>query len=111
MANGKWQVSRNGGSHAIWNNENNEVFFWTRSDDGKYSVNYEINNGGLDLTEPELMFSSGFRYDQAGPWDYSSSRDQFLLIAEPQGIEQMLARQTKLNFIHNWVEEIALLVH
>jgi len=111
IENGKWQVSRNGGSHAIWNNENNEVFFWTRSDDGKYSVNYEINNGGLDLTEPELMFSSGFRYDQAGPWDYSSSRDQFLLIAEPQGIEQMLARQTKLNFIHNWVEEIALLVH
>jgi hypothetical protein len=108
MANGKWQVSRNGGSHAIWNDE---VFFWTRSDDGKYSVSYEINNGGLDLTEPELTFSSGFRYDQAGPWDYSSSRDQFLLIAEPQGLEQMLARQNKLNFIHNWVEEITPLVH
>tara|TARA_B110000438_G_scaffold213367_1_gene205595 strand:+ start:689 stop:2806 length:2118 start_codon:yes stop_codon:yes gene_type:complete len=110
IENGKWQVSRNGGNHAIWNNENNELFFWSTSDDGKYSVSYETDNGGLDLTEPELMFSSGFRYDQSGPWDYSSSRDQFLLIAEPEGIERMLARQTKLNFIHNWVKEIAPLI-
>ena len=110
IENGKWQVSRNGGNHAIWNDENDELFFWSTADDGKYSVTYGTDNGGLDLTEPELMFSSGFRYDQSGPWDYSSSRDQFLIIAEPEGIEQMMASQTKLNFIQNWIEEIAPLL-
>ena len=106
IENGKWQVSQDGGNHAIWNDANDEIFFWSTSDDGKYSLSYETNNGGLDLTEPELMFGSGFNYDQSGPWDYSSSRNQFLLITEPDGAEQLLARQTKLNFIQNWPEEI-----
>ena len=55
------------------------------------------------------MFGPGYRNDQNGPWDYSPSRDQFLIMAFPQDDsgEAVLARQTDLNYILNWAQDLS----
>ena len=84
LENGKWQVTRNGGNHPLWNPVTNELFFWNGNDDIKYSVKYQIFNEGLTFSEPESMFGSGSQNDAQGPWDYSSIRDKFLMIAQSE---------------------------
>ena len=106
IANGKWQVSREGGNQALWNKNSSELFFWSLLDDGKYSTTYDLINGAVTFTEPKLMFKSGFRWDPTGAWDYSSTRDSFIGIAENQSEEEILANQTKLSVIQNWSSAI-----
>ncbi len=110
IANGKWQVSRNGGNQALWNDSGDELFFWSLIDGGKYAANFEFNNGGITFSEPSLMFKDGFRWDPSGSWDYSSSRDSFIGIALSQSQEEILANQTKLSVVQNWLTEVQRLV-
>ena len=110
ITNGKWQVSRNGGNQALWNDNGDELFFWSLIDSGKYAANFEYNNGGIAFSEPSLMFKDGFRWDPSGSWDYSSSRDSFIGIALSQSQEEILANQTKLSVVQNWLTEVHRLV-
>ena len=109
IASGKWQVTRDGGNHPLWNPLNQELFFWNTENDNKYSINFELKGGAPSFDTPQLMFGPGYRNDQNGPWDYSPSRDQFLIMAFPQDDsgEAVLARQTDLNYILNWAQDLS----
>jgi len=103
---GKWQVTRNGGNHPLWNPTTNELFFWNENDDIKYSIEYQISNESLIFSEPEPMFGLGFQNDAQGPWDYSPTRDKFLIIAQSETSEALLAETTELSFVSNWLSEV-----
>lgn len=106
IENGKWQVTRDGGNHPIWNPAANELFFWNGNDDFKYSINFEISNGGLVFSDPEAMFSSGFQNDAQGPWDYSPRRDKFLIIAASKTTDGENDQSTTLNFVTGWFNKV-----
>ncbi len=110
ITNGKWQISRNGGNQALWNDNGDELFFWSLIDNGKYAASFEFSNGGITFSEPSLMFQNGFRWDPSGSWDYSSSRDSFIGISLSQSHEEILANQTKLSVVQNWLSEVQRLV-
>ncbi|SVC87226.1 uncharacterized protein METZ01_LOCUS340080, partial [marine metagenome] len=91
IKNGKWQVTPNGGNHPIWNPVANELFVWNGNDNIKYSIKYQLANGDLTFSQPEPMFGSGFQNDAQGPWDYSPTRDKFLIIAESKTSETFIS--------------------
>ena len=106
IKNGKWQVTPNGGNHPIWNPVANELFVWNGNDNIKYSIKYQLANGDLTFSQPEPMFGSGFQNDAQGPWDYSPTRDKFLIIAESKTSETFISQTTELSFVSNWFSEL-----
>jgi hypothetical protein len=69
-------------------------------------VKYQIFNEGLTFSEPESMFGPGFQNDAQGPWDYSSTRDKFLIIAQSENSQAFLSQTTELSFVSNWLSEV-----
>ncbi len=114
---GKWQASRLGGGQPLWDQENNNLYFWAPSGI-QYFVNYEIQTDtrsgrpSFRFQQPQELFSFPEpRSLQTFPgWDYFRAEDRFLMIAqggvEQNQTEQVLAELTILSVVENWVTEL-----
>ena len=117
---GKWQVSRNGGNQPIWNSDKKELFFWSEA--GEHMVvNYDVEEprenerpSVIRLSNPIKLFAttspSMIPMTQRNAWDYSPSRDSFLVMSprdlKSTSTEAVLADQTVLKVIENWFSEL-----
>ena len=121
---GKWQVSRNGGNQPIWNSDKKELFFWSEA--GEHMVvNYDVEEppeserpSVIRLSNPIKLFAttspSMIPMTQRNAWDYSPSRDSFLVMSprdlKSTSTEAVLADQTVLKVIENWFSELESMV-
>lgn len=101
--NGKWQVSRNGGSYPIWTKNGNELIYTTPTNK-LLSVPVNTNNGFTIGKPKELLDISGnfFPNNARNNYDITPDGKNFVFIKSSNNI----AKQNTLNIILNWEKEL-----
>ncbi len=99
---GKWQISRDGGTGPVWAPRGQELFY--RHGEAMMVVGIETEPT-FTAGSPVGMFTG--RYTMAGGfvnYDISADGQQFLMIKEEEG------QQDQINVVLNWFEELKRLV-
>jgi serine/threonine protein kinase len=97
LGEGKWKVSKDGGTNAIWRRDGNEILF--RGADGSMmAVNVNTNGGSFQRLTPMQLFMA---LQNAG-WDVSGDGKRFLMSVAPtrQNI------QTPITVVLNWQADL-----
>jgi len=99
---GKWQISTEGGTEAVWNRNGRELFY--RSGDKMMAVDI-ATQPGFAAGKPRMLFEG--RYEEAPfpipNYDVSPDGQRFLML---KPAEQAQAAQTQINVVLNWFEEL-----
>ena len=98
---GKWQISTEGGSEAVWSPGGREIFF--RSGDKMMAVSLAASGNRIRAEKPVLLFEAP--YDHGFPWypnyDVSADGREFLMIrSEPR------PAPTQLNVVLDWFSAV-----
>jgi len=102
---GKWQISRNGGTESTWGPEGRELFF--RSGEAVMMVRIQADPN-FTAGSPEVLFTGN--YDSAlsvRSYDISPDGQRFLMIKDAGMTGE---RQAQINVVLNWFEELKRLV-
>jgi serine/threonine-protein kinase len=94
---GKWQISTDGGSEAVWSPSGREIFF--RNGDKMMAVSLAATGDRIRAEKPVLLFEAP--YDHGFPWyptyDVAADGREFLMIrSEPR------PAPTQLNVVLGW---------
>ena len=96
---GKWQVSRNGGSHPRWGRDGQELFYVSGDKLISVPVTLDANfsaKSPVSLFQDQFLAAGGF----APPYDVSANGRSFLV---RELIEE--AREPVIRVVQNWYEE------
>ena len=101
---GKWQVSTEGGSQAVWDRNGREIFY--RNGDKVMAVKVETEPA-FRLSKPIMLFEG--RYEGAAAWGYANydvaPDGHFLMIRSEKE-----SAPTRIHVVLNWAEELKRLV-
>jgi Tol biopolymer transport system component len=97
---GKWQISTDGGTEAVWNPNGKELFF--RHKDQMMSVDI-TTQPGFSASKPKMLFQADYALSAATLANYDVSKDgqRFLMVKEGAGAEP-----TQINLVLNWFNEL-----
>jgi eukaryotic-like serine/threonine-protein kinase len=99
---GKWQISTEGGTEAVWNPNGRELFY--RS--GKKTMAVDITTQpGFSVGKSRMLFEGQYQPTPTTSPNYDVSHDgQRFLMLKPT--DQALAAPTQVNVVLNWFEEL-----
>jgi eukaryotic-like serine/threonine-protein kinase len=99
---GKWQISTEGGTEAVWNPKGRELFY--RSDNKMMAVDLNTQ-GTFSAGKPKVIFEGSYLPTPLtfANYDVSSDGQRFLML-KPTEQEQSAA--TQINVVLNWFEEL-----
>ncbi len=98
---GKWQISTDGGGHAVWARDGRELFY--RNGD-KMMVVEVTTQPNFAHGSPKALFEGQFFTAEAGNTTYDVAPDgQHFLMIQPGEPEQGV---TQINVVQDWFEEL-----
>ena len=97
-----WQVSVDGGFHALWSEDSNELFYWGPSE----MMSVKINTApGFRAERPEPLFSHDqYIFRGSRNFDLDRTNDRFLLVKKPSEDE---IPTNRIIIVQNWLDEVA----
>ena len=98
---GKWQISTDGGTEAVWNPDGKELFF--RHKDQMMSVDI-TTQPTFSASKPKVLFQGDYALSAGTLANYDVSKDgqRFLMVQE--GADE--TEPTHINMILNWFDEL-----
>jgi len=105
---GRWQISTNGGSSAIWAPNGREIFYLS-SEDGSVMANALETTPAFRPGTPRLLFKGAFMGSSAvsgTPWDMHPDGKRFLRMKPPGASPSTAAAPRKIHIVLNWFEEL-----
>ncbi len=99
---GRWQVSTNGGSKALWSRQGDRIYYWAGEEVSEVPV--ELANG-VRLGAPRVLFDLGdLKMQSWGRYTVAPTSDpnRFLAI---KIIERSTASPTDVIVVENWPAE------
>ncbi len=97
---GKWQVSKDGGSEPKWRADRKEIIFQAPPNGTrKMAVDVKENGPALEIGIPQLLFLGPIDYG----WDVTSDGKRFLMAVLPQGQQ---AAQVPITVVLNWPAQL-----
>ena len=98
---GKWQISTDGGTEAVWNPNGKELFFRHRTQMMSVDI---TTQPGFSASKPQLLFDGPYALSAATLANYDVSKDgqRFLMVKE--GAQE--AQPTQINLVLNWFNEL-----
>jgi serine/threonine-protein kinase len=101
---GKWQVSKDGGTEPVWNPNGKELFY--RSGDKMMAVEI-TTQPSFSLSNPRMLFEGPYEPAAVPVSNYDVSPDgQRFLMFKPSEQELTQAASTQINVVLNWFEEL-----
>jgi len=99
---GKWQISTEGGTEAVWNPNGRELFY--RSGNKMMAVDI-TTQPSISVGKPRMLFVGQYLPTPGTLPNYDVSPDgQRFLMLKP--VEQAQAAPTQINVVLNWFEEL-----
>ena len=97
---GKWQISTEGGTEAVWNPNGRELFYRTGS---KMMAVDVMTQPAFSPGKPKVLFESPYRRSPSIQPNYSVSPDgQRFLMLKPAEVQAA----TQINVVLNWIEDV-----
>jgi dipeptidyl aminopeptidase/acylaminoacyl peptidase len=99
---GRWQISTDGGTEAVWNRNGRELFY--RSGDKMMAVDI-ATQPSFTVGKPRMLFEGPYLPTPTTSPNYDASPDgQRFLMVKPT--EQAQAAPTQINVVLNWFEDL-----
>ena len=97
-----WQVSVDGGFHALWREDSNELFYWGLSE----MMSVKINTAsGFYAERPEPLFSHDpYVFSGSRNFDLDRAKGRFLMVKKPSEDEIPMNR---IIIVQNWLDDVA----
>jgi len=105
---GKWQISRDGGTEPVWHPNGQELFYRNGRAFEVVSIKTEPT---FTQGSPVVLFTGRYTTDDlrsTANYDISPDGQRFLMIKEAE--EEPVQQQTQINVLTNWFEELKRLV-
>ncbi|HBY60716.1 MAG TPA: hypothetical protein DEH78_12895 [Solibacterales bacterium] len=101
--NGKWRVSKNGGSLARWRRDGKELVI--HEGGGRFvSVDVRERGGGLEFGAPQPLFTTALQpFSTAQYWAMTSDGQRFAVHALPEGAKAVPPRPRSLTVLLDWM--------
>jgi eukaryotic-like serine/threonine-protein kinase len=109
---GRWQVSNNGGSRALWARNGQELFFV--APDGRSLMRVAVERGTTwNASSPRKLLEGPYVLAVPGigqrPYDILPDGSRFLVL-KPVNVPDQIATPASLVVVQNWFEELRRLV-
>jgi dipeptidyl aminopeptidase/acylaminoacyl peptidase len=95
----RWRISTEGGEEAVWSRSTQELFY--RNGRKWMAVSYSTNPK-FSFELPKLLFEGDYLNVSGRSYDVSPDGQRFLLLKS----SEEPSRQTQLNVVTNWFEEV-----
>jgi eukaryotic-like serine/threonine-protein kinase len=100
LGEGKWQVSKDGGSDPKWRADGKEIIFQAPPNGtAKMAVDVKANGAALEVGIPQRLFQAPIDYG----WDVTSDGKRFLLSVLPQAQQ---TAQVPITVVLNWPAQL-----
>ena len=96
LGEGKWQVSRDGGTSAKWRNDGKEIYF--RVGEAPFAAEINATGSAFQSGTPKRLFDAPFN----GNWDVTGDGKRFLMTVAPK----QQNGQTPITVILNWQADL-----
>jgi serine/threonine-protein kinase len=98
-----WQVSVDGGFHALWSEDSDELIYWGLSEMMSAKIDTE---GGFRAARPEPLFSHDpYFFSGSRSFDLDRTNDRFLMVKKPSEDE---IPTNRIIIVQNWIDEVAI---
>jgi serine/threonine-protein kinase len=101
VADGKWQVSTQGGSEPLWSLDGTEIFYRT----GSHMMSVRVaTTPEVKLESPQILFADAYRRSPDGSrqYDLEYPEGKRFLMLKPAPRDD----STRLVYVHNWFDEL-----
>jgi serine/threonine-protein kinase len=103
---GKWLISRGGGTSPIWGPNGRELFYRGLNEEEMMIVRIETEPT-FTYTTPEILFAGDYFRSRNRNYDISPDGQRFLMLKEIESTEEISAStQDSLVIVQNWFEEL-----
>ena len=97
--NGRWQISRSGGTCPIWRGDGKEIYYYG-SDGTLVAAAVDAAGDQLEIGETHSLFPARRIFPLGNPFDVSADGKKFLLMMPPAG------SQAPLTLVVNWTSAL-----
>jgi len=97
--NGRWQISRNGGTCPIWRGDGKEIYYYG-SDSTLVAVEVNVVNDNLEVGAAHSLFPARRIFPIGNPFDVTADGKKFLLMMPPPG------SQSPMTLVVNWTSAL-----
>ncbi len=103
---GKWQISNDGGTEAVWNPNGQELFYRQGNQMMAVTVRTETD---FSAENPRVLFEGAYlsNFFYTADYDVTPDGQRFVMI---QPLEQSKSGPLEINVVLNWFEELKRLV-
>jgi Tol biopolymer transport system component len=95
----KWRISTEGGDEPVWSRSSRELFY---RNGRKWMVVSYSTNPKFSVELPKVLFEGDYLNVSGRSYDVSPDGQRFLLLKS----SEEPSRQTQLNVVTNWFEEV-----
>ncbi len=98
--NGRWQISREGGTFPVWRHDGREIYF-IGLDAHLIAVNVNAQEGKFEVGNAQSLFEVRNVFALGSPFDVTPDGKRFLVLTQPDG------SVAPLTLVLNWTAEVS----
>jgi eukaryotic-like serine/threonine-protein kinase len=98
--NGRWQISREGGTFPVWRRDGKEIYFLAIVDATLYAVQVNGSSNRFEVGNTQPLFLLRNVFSMGEPFDVSPDGNRFLVFAQPEG------SSSPMMLVLNWTAEL-----
>jgi eukaryotic-like serine/threonine-protein kinase len=99
--NGRWQISREGGTFPVWRRDGKEIYYLAISDSNLYAAQVSTQGNRVEVGSSQPLFLVRNTFSQGEPFDVSPDGKRFLVFAQPEG------SSSPMMLVLNWATELS----
>jgi eukaryotic-like serine/threonine-protein kinase len=98
--NGRWQISREGGTFPVWRRDGKEIYHLALADSNLYAVQVNGQGNRFEVGDSRPLFPLRSLFAMGEPFDVSPDGKRFLVFNQPEG------SSSPMMLVLNWASEL-----
>jgi hypothetical protein len=98
--NGRWQISREGGTFPVWRGDGKEIFFLAMTDANLYAAEVNAAGNRFEVGDARALFPLRSVFSMGEPYDVMPDGKRFVVFNQPEG------SSSPMMLVLNWTAEL-----
>ncbi len=98
--NGRWQISREGGTFPVWRRDGKEIYYISQLDSDLNAVQVSAHGDGFEVQGSQQLFPVRNVFAMGEPFDVSPDGKRFLVFNQPEG------SSSPMLMVLNWTADL-----
>jgi Tol biopolymer transport system component/tRNA A-37 threonylcarbamoyl transferase component Bud32 len=98
--NGRWQISREGGTFPVWRGDGKEIYYLAMTDANLYAARLNAEGSRFEVGESQPLFPLRSVFSMGEPYDVMPDGKRFVVFNQPEG------SSSPMMLVLNWTAEL-----